>query len=366
MLRLSCAAVVLSFFPIHIYASGSAWAVAGSKLSATVEILDLLPNGTIPLESGTRRIFLEVGANSEATMDMSELLEFPDAFLVSFEPLLHHYSALVARKTKASMLQRLGSHSDRGLVLPLAVSPQEGFAELRIAGPFDGCASLLHEHSARQRWDCANPKYSTEVRRVPAVSLHTVLGSWLAWEEGGGWPIDYLKVDAQGFDVEVVRSAGDELSRIMRVMLEVPRDGCERMYKGSLHCSEIIVAMKEMGFVPAYDRHCRPASIPCDKSSVQEEDWEFLRAGVRPLNDALRPFGDECWEPFVLQAEETKSLRDMCCGCAFVWAINFECFGGAKREDRCCATYNSSWSCTDALMTYGEEAIREQVRRLLG
>ena len=26
----------------------------------------------------------------------------------------------------------------------------------------------------------------------------------LAWQDGGGWPIDFLKIDAEGFDLDVL------------------------------------------------------------------------------------------------------------------------------------------------------------------
>ena len=36
---------------------------------------------------------------------------------------------------------------------------------------------------------------------MPVVSLHTVLGSWLSWDNASEWPLHYLKIDAQGHDV---------------------------------------------------------------------------------------------------------------------------------------------------------------------
>ena len=38
--------------------------------------------------------------------------------------------------------------------------------------------------------------------QAPAVRLETALG-WLAWRHGSGWPIDFLKLDGGGMEIEV-------------------------------------------------------------------------------------------------------------------------------------------------------------------
>ena len=82
-------------YPKHVFSWGFC-SVQYGRLSASIDVLELLPNGTIPVPAGTRRVFVEVGANSANTVDEEELSMFSDAFLVSFEFLLHQYAALLS------------------------------------------------------------------------------------------------------------------------------------------------------------------------------------------------------------------------------------------------------------------------------
>ena len=77
-------------------------------------------------------------------------------------------------------------------------------------------ALTLDPHNAQ---DCTNLTGVLEKRRVPSVSLEVVLRDWLA-----GRRVALAKVDAQGLDVGVVRSAGSAVHRLQAVQLEVVRD----------------------------------------------------------------------------------------------------------------------------------------------
>lgn len=314
--------------------------VGANGLYANVKVLDLLPNGTIELPAGTRRIFLEVGANSEDNVDLEELEWFPRAFLISFEPLLHQYGALLSRRSKPNKLRPLGQHHQRGIVLPFAVAREGEFSDLKIAGASDGCASLLAPQTARHGHECANRAAKLDVRRVPVVSLRKVIGEWLALEGGGNWPIDYLKIDAQGLDMEILRSAEDLVQSVLRVELELPADECERMYNGSLTCSEIVEAMAQLGYSPAYGQKCSYFLSKC-----WEDDWEFVRVGVKPLHDGLLQSGRQCFEGFPQMP--AAALEEVCCTAGLTpqkgrtLFDNVGCWSLAYRRARCCADF---WS----------------------
>eukprot|EP00931_Biecheleriopsis_adriatica_P010305 TRINITY_DN111396_c0_g1_i1.p1 TRINITY_DN111396_c0_g1~~TRINITY_DN111396_c0_g1_i1.p1 ORF type:complete len:450 (+),score=59.94 TRINITY_DN111396_c0_g1_i1:143-1351(+) len=304
----------------------------GAKLSARLDLLDLLPNGTIRLPAGTERIFLEVGSNSENTFQNEELELFPDAFLITFEPLLHQYSKVLSSNTVPGVLQSLGSYSPQAIALPFAVSQNDSAVELVIGGSDDFCASLLSPLHARARPGCADASGQIYRRQVPSVSLKTVLGNWLAWKERGtGWQVDYVKIDAQGLDVEVLRSAGELMPRILRVLLEVPGDACERMYNGSWHCSEIVSKMKHFGYLPAYNRSCADFGNAC-----YEDDIEFLREGVQPLHHKLLPFGQDCWNEFKFAVDTGELPVDYCCRNLGLGAKR-GCWNSLYRASRCCA-----------------------------
>lgn len=316
------------------------WFVRDGMLSATLDVLPLLQNGTLPLSQGTDRIFLEVGANSLKNVYHDELPLFPDAFLLSFEPLLHQYSTLIARYVTPGVKSELGRYYKRAIALPFAVGSETGPAELRIAGEQDGCASLLQEAGLRADAPpgCADPNATLEIRHVPVVSLAVVLGNWLKWEDGGGWPIDFLKIDAQGLDIDVLRSSEEYMHRILRVELEVPSDACGQLYVGSLHCSDIVKVMAELGYTAAYNRSCADFNGKCF-----EDDWEFLQEGVLPLHEGLLPWQEECWETIYARFREPccTHWQDTLHGKLPTEITNptHECWDLFHRPIRCCGKY---------------------------
>jgi len=330
-------ALELIFTVLHV--ARASWTTRDGTLSVTLDVLELLPNGTIPLAAGTGRIFVEVGANSANIVDVEDLPHFPDAFLISFEPLVHHYAKLLSWHTRGGELQRLGRYNSRAVALPMAVGPEVedadfegkskgGSADLFIGNDNDFCASLLRPLEGGMTGGDAKPcePKALHARKVPLVSLKTVLDRWLAWEGGGGWPIDYLKIDAQGFDIEVLRSAGDRLPRILRVLMEVPGDTCKPMYEGSNGCSGIMTLMADMGYQVAYNRSCADFDGVC-----YEDDWEFVLRGIRPLHHKLLPWREECWEG--LDVLDPKAL---CCS-NLRQGAKAGCWDAMHRPSRCCA-----------------------------
>jgi len=306
------------------------WSSRGGLLSTQVNVLRLLPNGTIPIPNGISRIFLEIGPNSHNSVDGDELEQFEDAFLISFEPLLHQYASLLGRRTTPNNLLNLGEHHKRGLALPFAVSPNESVVELRTYGTSDNCASLLHPTPQGQVLipGCADPAKSADVRNVPSIRLETVL-RWLAWEGGLGWPIDYLKLDSSGLDVEVLRSAGELLPRILRVNMGIFSDSCRPIYQGSLRCSQTVEAMLALGYKAAYNRSCAHFGGRC-----YEENWEFVRHspgnGVTPLQYGKLAWGGACW------VGEMADKRDLCCDKIDQGMVR-GCFNAEFTSNRCCA-----------------------------
>ena len=157
--------------------------------------------------------------------------------------------------------------------------PRGGAAVARCGSggprPHGGSAGLFRcERPQASRPKCANPTLPLDVRQVPTVRLQTVL-CWLAWQGGGGWPIDYLKLDARGLDMEVLRSAGDLLPRVLRVQIDIQGDSCEPMYEGSLTCSDTVKAMREMGYTAAYNRRCGDFDGICYEESRVRQHREL-------------------------------------------------------------------------------------------
>ena len=255
----------------------------------SLKLASLLANGSLALPARTSEVIIEIGANSRNTMDVDVLPNRTITFLLTFEPILDKYAALLARASKPDTKvpgSRLGFHHDRGLVLPYAIGSEDGHATFHLDGEMDGCASLLE---GRNNLVVAGRTCGSvylrrkEERRVPTVTLHTVLNKWLAWPDGGGWPISFLKVDAQGFDLQAILSAGPLSSRLRVVQLEVQRDACPSMYAGAPNCSTVVHTMKKLGFLS--NKQCHTSKFlgyrRCESNFIffrRNEDWRRWHA----------------------------------------------------------------------------------------
>jgi len=207
--------------------------------------------------------YIEVGANSrDVLLDQMTEPFSRGAFLLTFEPLLDKYATLLHRYGRGPDLwSTLGLQHDRSLVLPFAVGCQ-GSARFHVT-PADGCSSLLRPRGEDFRTDPRHPgwnhwmgevcAWTVDERWVPCVSLETVIGSWLREHD-----VEHLKLDAQGFDMSVILSAGRQIERVKSVSLEVQCDSVAKLYAGAPNCSTVVREMTRLGFVTDFDpRGCR-------------------------------------------------------------------------------------------------------------
>ena len=139
-------------------------------INATIAVARLRNNGTLIIPPGTTEILIEVGANSRNTADQELLSKRPTAYLLTFEPILDKYGTLLSRNSKPDAKTPLGHHHLRGVVFPMAVSSEEGFATLHMDGRLDGCASLLASKEARFSAECASTNALLQERHVDAAS----------------------------------------------------------------------------------------------------------------------------------------------------------------------------------------------------
>merc|ERR1712196_218873 len=135
-------------------------------------------------------------------------LEGKQAILITFEPLFEKYIALLRRCDEATANHSAICQHRRGIAIPFAVG-YDGVKDFHITRD-DQCSSFFppnqqftHNSSLLGYFDAAACTEVTETVAVPGVTLEVVIGKWLEGRE-----IDYLKIDAQGYDYEVVRSAG--------------------------------------------------------------------------------------------------------------------------------------------------------------
>jgi FkbM family methyltransferase len=102
-------------------------------------------------------------------------------------------------------------------VVPMAVAEQDGCAEFNLTA-FQGTSSLLPiDEDAVQHW---SGRESIDLRTiakmmVPTIRLDTFMGLM------GIERVDFMKIDAQGMDLAVVKSCGERLKSFKRIYLEV-------------------------------------------------------------------------------------------------------------------------------------------------
>ena len=227
-----------------------------------VHIAHTLPNGTFAtLAAWPGRFVFEVGASDRNTADVELLPRWSDAFLVTAEPLLDKVSRALVRRVPAHKAidgyEPLGQHHERGLALPIAVGPTlkpEGELQTLHVGRVAGCSSLANVSKAPARgkfgaW-CHN---TAEERQVWTLPLKTLLGRLPTRAR-----VTLLKIDAQGYDLNVVATAYDWIDRIDYVAMEVVSDECAALYEGQPKCTAVVETMIGYGFVPLGRVPCTP------------------------------------------------------------------------------------------------------------
>jgi len=126
-------------------------------------------------------------------------------------------------------------------VVPLAVTERDGSSELNINSYADASSLLPLDDQGVRHWAGAQDLRTVGTVTVGTIRLDTFLNI------AGIQSVDYLKVDAQGMDLGVVRSAGNRLKDIHRICLE-----CDvtphPLYRGASTKSETIEFLESRGF----------------------------------------------------------------------------------------------------------------------
>jgi FkbM family methyltransferase len=169
---------------------------------------------------------LDVGANEGQFVKVARVL-FPQASILAFEPNPHLRTAL----------EGLFTASGSGAVLPLACGRESGVLPLYLT-KFSPSASLLQPTEVRI------PDYPAaeigETVQVKVERLDDVVRA-NAWARA---PY-LLKLDVQGFELEVLQGATGILPEIAVIVCEV---NAEDFYAGQAGFEQIYLCLREHGF----------------------------------------------------------------------------------------------------------------------
>ena len=175
-----------------------------------------------------RTVWIDVGAH-EGESTMPYAAKDPSLLIYAFEPNL---------RAASRAMGRLRNY----VVLPIAIAERDGSATLQLNAYEQSSSLLPPDRDGVDRWITEQHFEVVGTVVVPTMRLDTFM------TEAGLRSIDFMKVDAQGLDLEVVRSAGERLNDIARVQLEattVPY----RQYEGAPDRSAIVDFMESKGFV---------------------------------------------------------------------------------------------------------------------
>jgi FkbM family methyltransferase len=195
-----------------------------------------------------RRIWIDVGAH-EGETTIRFAAASPDLLVYGFEPNL----AVAAR-----VMGRLRNY----VVIPMAIALKDGTAELKLTA-VDAASSLLEmDEEVAAKWIGGAADLAVVNRQV----VHTMrLDTFM--NRMGIEHVHFLKVDTQGADLDVVRSAGDRLRDIDRIQMEVTKG--DQLYQGAAPTDEVLSFMADHGF-KLVERE--------DQTFGQEENLTFVRS----------------------------------------------------------------------------------------
>jgi FkbM family methyltransferase len=175
-----------------------------------------------------RRVWIDVGAHlGEKTFAAAE--QDPALCVYAFEPNLRVASRLIGRLPNY-------------VVIPMAVAEVEGCLAFYL-NSFVAASSLLpFDAEGLRRWVGGDLLRVEETIHVAATRLDRFM------DRMDIAAVEFLKIDAQGADLAVVRSAGERLNDIARVALEVQITD-QPLYAGGSGRDQTIEYMASRGFV---------------------------------------------------------------------------------------------------------------------
>lgn len=151
-----------------------------------------------------KKIIVEVGANNGGTTAYFATL---DSVVYAFEP---------TRELLMDYLWGLSDHFPNVHIVPFAVDLETSFKTFNIAGQGDwGCSSLFEfSDGLEQKWPDRPDFNKTHSYRVPTITLFDFCNIYNIPR------IDYLHIDAQGSDYNVLLSLKDKISIVKEGVVE--------------------------------------------------------------------------------------------------------------------------------------------------
>lgn len=163
----------------------------------------------------TTRVYFDVGANDGSSM--FHHTDNPTNVVYAFEP----------TKNLAAKLRERGEGRSNYVVVEKAVADYSGTSTFYISGQADwGCSSLNHfSDNLPQTWPGRTDFKVTDSYEVEVITLSDYV------EANNIQEIEYLHVDVQGKDLEVIMGLGDKIGIVKAGVIEMPTSHATKLYK---------------------------------------------------------------------------------------------------------------------------------------
>ena len=240
-------------FPFSISADG-AIRTGPFGVHAWIQVASLT-KGALVVPPEVNELWIDVGTNSFGDSIYGDHKgKIPqNVFVLAFEPLLDKYAAMLAKNSPRlswdSRFVSPGQYHRQGIIFPFAIG-KDGLANFTVStmdgcstlGDFNGVHHFADDNSRKRQIGCSA---SSQTRSVPSVKLEAIID---LLPRDRDWQYQYMKVDAQGFDLQVAESAGKYLKKFQSVLLESYPDGCHQIYTQAFTCRQIYDRMVSHGF----------------------------------------------------------------------------------------------------------------------
>ena len=185
--------------------------------------------------------------------------------------------------------EAIGNHHDEFYSIAIDDVSQEETRTFYTYSVDEGCNSLLpmnkevitHDRNEYDsKWYVKKPiEFMEDRMSVRANSLKNVLLNSESFKEVGY--VHYLKVDAQGSDINVVKSLGELVNKTCIIQIEsaIPSNEDVLLYKGQQHYKKDVEDMNSMGFVEWFKENYsidKMASPEADVVFINEKFWEVV------------------------------------------------------------------------------------------
>lgn len=166
-----------------------------------------------------KKIYIEVGSNIGTDTDK---FVSDDAILYCFEP---------AMELAFNLWQKY-KHKNNVIILPFAIDTENSIKVFNIAGTQNwGCSSLNNfAPDIKNKWPNRPDFVFTDSYSVPTITLYDFIKLYQIKQ------IDYLWIDAQGHDFNVIKSLKDKISIVKEGRCEASHnislyDGVDNSHK---------------------------------------------------------------------------------------------------------------------------------------